>query len=100
MDKFFAELKNNPEFREEFFAFTNSQDKEMNEMMKQFHDHMNKQVMETFKRFAASKGMELQDSEAVKEIMAGICKKAAAELNEVIVQNCSMDIVMKNRQQQ
>lgn len=95
MEKLFKALRDDLEFREEFFAYAHEKEGHFAESFKVISENLNKQVQDTFVGFAQSKGMELQDSEIIKERMTDVCRKAAADLNQSMIEKCTMQNLWK-----
>lgn len=86
MDKFIAELRSNEALKREFVDFMHAEESKFGESMKVVYDNLNKQVMSSFKAFAAKKGIELKDSEAVQKKYTESCRSIASDLNKFVAQ--------------
>jgi hypothetical protein len=86
MDKFIAELQNNPEFKAEFIAYMHKEEARISESFKVIYDNLNKQVMASIKAFADEKGITLQDSEAVSKQCAAQCRAMADQMNKLVIE--------------
>lgn len=85
MEKFFAKLKSDAEFKSEFFDFMHSKESQFAQTLDIIKTNFNNQVQDAIREFADLKGMTLEDSELVKEALAEKCKNVAKKIDEAIL---------------